>query len=154
MLRLATPKKRLPGAGGGFLTRGGAACGAAGGGAGGAPAPGGVAAADIAATPAMVNYQNIIDYTTKLGALIYYEGCRNLEFDMKSNGTAVYTSPSSKPSASKWGGTLASNKSSTLPTPLAPPSTSPTSTARLMLPRSKLSAKTSARALGLCSSQG
>ena len=51
------------------LPGGGAAGGAAAGGAGGAVAV-------FSTTPAMVNHQNIIDYTTKVGTLIYDEGIR------------------------------------------------------------------------------
>jgi hypothetical protein len=60
--------------------------GAAGGGAGAA------ASVTFAATPAMVNHQDMINYTTKVGMMIYYEGCKKLttEFDMKLSGTIVY----------------------------------------------------------------
>jgi hypothetical protein len=45
------------------------------------------------ATPAMVNHQNFINYSTKVGTTIYNEGYKKLttEFDMKSSGTIVYT---------------------------------------------------------------
>ncbi len=64
-----------------------AAGGAAGGGAGAAPL------ITFAATPGMVNHQDLINYSTKVGAKIYNEGCKKLttEFDMKSSGTVVYT---------------------------------------------------------------
>ncbi len=41
----------------------------------------------------MVRHENIIDYATKLGTLIYQEGCKALTmpFKMKSNGTVIYT---------------------------------------------------------------
>jgi hypothetical protein len=60
---------------------------AAGGGAGAAPL------VTFAATPAMVNHQDLINYSTKVGTLIYNEGCKKLttEFDMKLSGTVVYT---------------------------------------------------------------
>jgi hypothetical protein len=65
---------------------GGAAGSAAGGGAGSATA------IAFSATPAIVSHQNIINYTTKVGTMIYDEGCEKLtlEFDMKSNGTVVF----------------------------------------------------------------
>jgi hypothetical protein len=64
-----------------------AAGGAAGGGAGAATT------VTFGATPAMVNHQDLIDYMTKVGMMIYDEGCKKLttEFDMKSSGTVVYT---------------------------------------------------------------
>jgi hypothetical protein len=75
-----------------------AAGGAAGGGAGTAPgfAGSGAGAAPLvtfAATPAMVNHQDLINYSTKGGTGIYNKGCEKLttEFDMKSSGTVVYT---------------------------------------------------------------
>jgi hypothetical protein len=67
---------------------GGAAAGsAAGGGAGAAPL------VTFAATPTMVNHEDLINYSTKVGTTIYNEGCKKLttEFDMKSSGTVVYT---------------------------------------------------------------
>jgi hypothetical protein len=69
------------------LPRGAAAGGAAGGGAGAATL------VPFAATPAMVNHQDLINYSTKVGMTIYNEGCEKLttKFDMKSSGTAVYT---------------------------------------------------------------
>jgi hypothetical protein len=66
---------------------GGAAAGiAAGGGAGAAPL------VTFAATPAMVNHQDLINYSMKVGTMIYNEGCKKLttEFDMKSSGTVTY----------------------------------------------------------------
>jgi hypothetical protein len=47
----------------------------------------------FATTPAMVRHQDIIDYTTKSGTLIYQEGCKALTtpFKMKCNGTVIYT---------------------------------------------------------------
>jgi hypothetical protein len=61
--------------------------GAAGGGAGAAPL------VPFAAAPAMVNHQDVINYSTKVGTMIYNEGCKKLttEFNMKSSGTIVYT---------------------------------------------------------------
>ncbi len=69
------------------LPRGAAAGGAAGGGAGAATL------VPFAATPAMVNHQDLINYSTKVGTTIYNEGCEKLttEFDMKSSGTVVFT---------------------------------------------------------------
>ncbi len=69
------------------LSGGAAAGGAAGGGAGAAPL------ITFAATPAMVNHQDLINYSTKVGTMIYNEGCKKCttEFDMKSIGTIVYT---------------------------------------------------------------
>ncbi len=60
---------------------------AAGGGAG-ATAP-----VTFAATPAMVNHEDLINHTTKIGTMIYDEGCKKLttEFDIKSSGTVYYT---------------------------------------------------------------
>jgi hypothetical protein len=45
------------------------------------------------ATPAMVNHEDLINHTTKMGTMIYDEGCKKLttEFDMKSSGTIYYT---------------------------------------------------------------
>jgi hypothetical protein len=69
------------------LPRGAAAGGAAGGGAGAATL------VPFAATPAMVNHQDLINYSTKVGTTIYNEEYKKLttEFDMKSSGTVVYT---------------------------------------------------------------
>jgi hypothetical protein len=69
------------------LSRGAAAGGAAGGGAGVATL------VPFVATPAMVNHQDLINYSTKVGTTIYNEGCKKLttEFGMKLSGTAVYT---------------------------------------------------------------
>jgi hypothetical protein len=67
---------------------GGAAAGrAAGDGAGAAPL------VTFAATPAMVNHQDLINYSTKVGKTIYNERCKKLttEFDMKFSGTIIYT---------------------------------------------------------------
>ncbi len=61
------------------LPGGAAAGGAARGGAGAAPL------VTFAATHAMVNNQDSINYSTKVGTTIYDEGCKKLttEFDMK-----------------------------------------------------------------------
>jgi hypothetical protein len=69
------------------LTEGTAAGGAAGGGAGAAPL------VPFVATSAMVNHEDLINYSKKVGATIYNEGCEKLttEFDMKSSGTVLYT---------------------------------------------------------------
>jgi cell division protein FtsB len=69
------------------LSGGAAAGGAAGGGAGATPL------ITFVATPAMVNHQDLINYSRKVGTTIYNEGCKKLttEFDMKSSGTVVYT---------------------------------------------------------------
>ncbi len=69
------------------LSGGAAAGGAARGGAGAAPL------ITFGATPAMVNHQDSINYSTKVGVTIYNEECKKLttEFDMKSSGTIVYT---------------------------------------------------------------
>jgi hypothetical protein len=66
---------------------GAVAGGTAGGGAGAA------AAVTFVATPVMANHQDLIDYMTKMGTIIYDDGCKKLttEFDMKSSGTIVYT---------------------------------------------------------------
>jgi hypothetical protein len=47
----------------------------------------------FATTPAMVRHKDIINYATKLGTLIYQEGCEALTmpFEMKSNVTPIYT---------------------------------------------------------------
>ncbi len=69
------------------LPRGAAAGGTARGGAGATtPVP-------FAATPAMVNHQDLINYSTEVGTMIYNEGCKKLttEFDMKLSGTVVFT---------------------------------------------------------------
>jgi hypothetical protein len=41
----------------------------------------------------MVNHLDLIDYSMKVGTIIYYEGCEKLttKFGMKSSGTAIYT---------------------------------------------------------------
>jgi hypothetical protein len=77
---------------------GAAAGGTVGGGAGTAPgiAGGGAGAAPLvtfAATPAMVNHQDLINYSMKVGTKIYNKGCEKLttEFNMKLSGTFVYT---------------------------------------------------------------
>ncbi len=47
----------------------------------------------FAATPVMVNNQDLINYSTIVGTTIYNKGCEKLttEFNMKSSGTVVYT---------------------------------------------------------------
>jgi hypothetical protein len=69
------------------LSGGAVAGGAAGGDAGAAPL------VTFAATSAMINHQDLINYSTKVGTTIYNEGCEKLttEFDMKLSGTVVYT---------------------------------------------------------------
>ncbi len=67
-----------------------------GGTAAGSPAGGGAGAATpvpFGATPAMVNHEDLINYSTKVGTMIYNKGCEKLttDFDMKSSGTIVYT---------------------------------------------------------------
>jgi hypothetical protein len=67
-----------------------------GGAAAGSAARGGAEATPLitfAATPAMVNHQDLINYSTKVGMTIYNEGCKKLTtaFDMKLSGTVVYT---------------------------------------------------------------
>ncbi len=82
----------------GNLSGGAVAGGAAGGGTGTAPgiAGGGAGAAPLVtfvATPVMVNHQDLINYSMKVGATIYNKGCNKLttEVDMKLSGTVVYT---------------------------------------------------------------
>jgi hypothetical protein len=101
------------------LSGGAVAGGAAGGGTGTAPgvAGGGAGAAPLvtfAATPAIVNHQDLINYSTKVGTTIYNKGCDKLttEFDMKSSGTVVYTTKL-QAKCVKRGGTWAPSKSST-----------------------------------------
>ncbi len=74
-------------AGGGARGGAGTTPGAAGGGAGATPL------VTFAATPAMVNHQDLINYSMKVGTMIYDKGCEQLttEFGMKSSGTIVYT---------------------------------------------------------------
>jgi hypothetical protein len=69
------------------LPGGTAAGGDAGGGTGAAPL------VTFAATPAMVNHQDLINYSKKVGMTIYSDGCKKLttELDMKLSGTVVYT---------------------------------------------------------------
>ena len=70
-----------------------AAAGAIGGAApGGAIVPPPPAPAIFAATPAMVNHEQLINYQMKSGVMVYDEGRKALTapFDMKSNGTVVY----------------------------------------------------------------
>jgi hypothetical protein len=57
-------------------------------------------------TPAMVRHEDIIDYATKLGTLIYQEQCKALTtpFKMKSNGTEIYTTElQAKSNKMGWG---------------------------------------------------
>jgi hypothetical protein len=63
------------------LSEGTAAGGTAGGGAGAAPL------VTFVVTPAMVNHQDLINYTMKVVTMIYDKGCEKLttEFDMKSS---------------------------------------------------------------------
>jgi hypothetical protein len=67
---------------------GGAAAGGAAGGVAGATTP-----VPFGATLAMVNHEDLINYSTKVGTTIYNEGCEKLtaEFNMKLSGTIVYT---------------------------------------------------------------
>ena len=76
---LAAQVQNLPG--------GAAAGGAARGGAGVAPL------VTFAATPAMVNHQDLINYSMKVGTTIYNVGCKKLttDFDMNLSGTVIYT---------------------------------------------------------------
>jgi hypothetical protein len=75
-------------------------------------------------TPAMANHKDLINYTMKVGTMIYDEGCKQLttEFDMKSSGAAVYITKL-QAKCVKMGWQWAPSKSSTLPTPWALPST-------------------------------
>jgi hypothetical protein len=68
---------------------GGAVAGGAAGGGAGAAIP-----VIFAASSAMVNHQDLINYTTKVGTMIYNKGCEKLttKFDFISNGTVVYIS--------------------------------------------------------------
>ncbi len=62
--------------------------------------------AQFAMTPAMVEHKDIINYATKLGTLIYQEGCKALTmpFEMKSNGTVIYTTElQAKSNKMGWG---------------------------------------------------
>jgi hypothetical protein len=74
-------------AGGATRSGEGTAPGATGGGARAAPR------VTFVATPAMVNHQDMINYSIKVGMTIYNKGCDKLttEFEMKSCGTIVYT---------------------------------------------------------------
>jgi hypothetical protein len=56
------------------------------------PGAGGVPPVVFAATPAMVNHEDLINYQSKTGVMVYDEGRKALTtpFDMKSNGTVVY----------------------------------------------------------------
>jgi hypothetical protein len=130
------------------LEKGAAAGGAAGGGAGAATP------VTFVATPAMVNHQDLINYTIKVGTMIYNEGCEKLttEFDMKLSGTIVYITEC-QAKYIKMGDTLAPRRSSTLPMPQALPSTWSTSTARLMQSCSRPNVRSSAKALEHCSKQ-
>jgi hypothetical protein len=53
-------------------------------------APG--AAIMFATTPAMLRHEDIIDYSSKTGTMIYEDGCESLTtpFEMKSSGTIIY----------------------------------------------------------------
>ncbi len=47
----------------------------------------------FAMTPAMLRHEDIIDYSSKTGTMIYEDGCETLTtpFEMKSRGTVIYT---------------------------------------------------------------
>jgi hypothetical protein len=46
----------------------------------------------FATTPAMLRHEDIIDYSSKTGTMIYKDGCESLTspFEMKSSGTDIY----------------------------------------------------------------
>jgi hypothetical protein len=73
------------------LSGGAVAGGAARGGAGAAPL------VTFAETPAMVNHQDLINFSMKVGTTIYNEGCKKLttEFNIKSSGTVVFSNRAS-----------------------------------------------------------
>jgi hypothetical protein len=50
------------------------------------------AAIMLAMTPAMLRHEDIIDYSSKTGTMIYEDGCESLTtpFKMKSSGTVIY----------------------------------------------------------------
>jgi hypothetical protein len=50
------------------------------------------AAIMFAMTPAMLRHEDIIDYSSKMGTMIYEHGCESLTtpFEMKSSGTVIY----------------------------------------------------------------
>jgi hypothetical protein len=50
------------------------------------------AAIMFAMTPAMLRHEDIIDYSSKTGTMIYEDGCESLTtpFKMKSSGTVIY----------------------------------------------------------------
>ncbi len=109
----------------------------------------------FAATSAMINHQDLINYSTQVGTMIYGKGCEKLttEFDMKSNKTVVYiTKLQVKCVKMGWhmGTQQIINLTNTL---LALPSKSSTSMARSMPPSSRPNARFYARAREPCSSQ-
>ena len=55
-------------------------------------APGTATPVFFASTPAMVNHEDLINYQSKTGVMVYDEGRKALTtpFDMKSNGIVVY----------------------------------------------------------------
>ena len=50
------------------------------------------AAIMFATTPAMLRHEDIIDYSSKMGTMMYEDGCESLTtpFKMKSSGTVIY----------------------------------------------------------------
>jgi hypothetical protein len=139
------------------LSGGTAAGGAAGGGIGTAPgiAVGGAGAASLvtfAATPVMVNHQDLINYSTKVGTTISNKGCDKLitEFDMKSSGTIVYTTKL-QAKCVKMGWHIGTQQIINFTNTAG--STISTSADRSTRPRFRPSARSFARALEPCSMQ-
>ncbi len=119
---------------------GGAAAGGAARGGAGAATP-----VTFAAPPAMVNHQDLIDYTTKVGTMIYDEGCEKLttEFDMMSSGTIVYTTVL-QAKCVKMGWHMGTQQIINFTNTAGSTITLSTSMARLMRPRSRPNARSSA----------
>jgi len=111
-----------------------------------AAAAGGTATPVVfASTPAMINHKDLINYQSKSGVMVYDEGRKALTtpFDMKSNRTVVYITEL-QARCIKMGWSTGANKSCISQMLLAQRSTSLTSTARSILPRSRRHAKLSA----------
>jgi hypothetical protein len=87
----------------------------------------------------MVRHKDIINYASKLGAMIYQEGCKALTtpFEMKFNGTVIYIAELQAKYLTRWVGVLDLSKSSSFLIQTAILSTSLISMVKLTLPHSK-----------------
>jgi hypothetical protein len=108
----------------------------------------------FAATPAMVNHQDLINYLMKVGTMIYNKGCEKLttKFDMKSTGTVIYTTKLQAKSI-KMGWHMGTKQIINFTNAACSTIIVVTSIDRSMWPRFRPSAKSSAKALEPCSKQ-